>query len=347
MELDGAAVPALLEAQGAASAAMHGQPVIAQLVGEPRAGQPGDWVVGGEQRVITTAILVDNPAAPASAQPVHGIVVGASPAAAQAPASEGAKGPKKRKYGIKFKGVYACKGSGSNGWQAQIRVGGTMNHLGVFRSPEEAARAYDEQARLLGRHLNFPNETGPPPGFVPRSRPLKTSRDRKPSVGISSLGPTGAGPPGIPVITGEVQPYLHSVQAACADDGAKTNLPTIAAASVGVDPRGQVEGHMNVLAASGQAQDAAQMHVAAMAPLGQVPAVPQVIVPPVIHEALGAPATPQPSEPAPPATTHIPPHHATAPVSDGLLPVAEGAPPPASDLLRGAGPSAVGEMPTM
>jgi hypothetical protein len=65
-------------------------------------------------------------------------------------------GVKKRKYDIAFKGVYACLVSGGNYWQAQISIHGNTHHLGVFSTPEEAARAYDDHARPLGRKLNFP-----------------------------------------------------------------------------------------------------------------------------------------------------------------------------------------------
>jgi hypothetical protein len=84
---------------------------------------------------------------------------------------------KRRKYDIKFKGVYACKVSGGNYWQAQISIYGNTTHLGVFRTAEEAGRAYDEQARALGRKLNFPNEDAPPPkagqrlGRLPPQKP--------------------------------------------------------------------------------------------------------------------------------------------------------------------------------
>lgn len=62
---------------------------------------------------------------------------------------------RRRKYDIAFKGVYPCRVSGGNFFQSQISVNGTTHHLGVFTSAEEAALAYDEQARLLGRRLNF------------------------------------------------------------------------------------------------------------------------------------------------------------------------------------------------
>ena len=66
----------------------------------------------------------------------------------------GASG-RRRKHDIKFKGVYSCRVSGGNFWQAQISVNGTTHHLGVFSSAVDAARAYDEQARIFGRRLNF------------------------------------------------------------------------------------------------------------------------------------------------------------------------------------------------
>lgn len=62
---------------------------------------------------------------------------------------------KRRKFGIKYKGVYACRESGRRLWQAQISISGNTHHLGVFSSPEEAARAYDAKAKLLGRRQNF------------------------------------------------------------------------------------------------------------------------------------------------------------------------------------------------
>ena len=44
-----------------------------------------------------------------------------------------------------FKGIYFK----DNGWHARIRSGGKEIHLGSFRKPELAARAYDSAARRL------------------------------------------------------------------------------------------------------------------------------------------------------------------------------------------------------
>jgi hypothetical protein len=57
-----------------------------------------------------------------------------------------------------YKGVSwdASKGM----WRAQIRSGGVQYHIGRFEDPEEAARAYDRQARVLHgdfARLNFPD----------------------------------------------------------------------------------------------------------------------------------------------------------------------------------------------
>lgn len=95
-----------------------------------------------------------------------------------------------RKHGIQYKGVYACRVSG--GWQAQISVNGVTHHLGVFTSAVEAAQAYDEQARLLGRRLNFED---PPPMSIAYGFPASGGFAR-PGGYAAPIAPQAAGASG-------------------------------------------------------------------------------------------------------------------------------------------------------
>jgi len=57
-----------------------------------------------------------------------------------------------------FKGVFQRKGT----WYSHIRIDGRLVHLGCFRTPEDAARTYDEAARKHHgdfARLNFPLPT--------------------------------------------------------------------------------------------------------------------------------------------------------------------------------------------
>lgn len=59
------------------------------------------------------------------------------------PSQNGANRPRpNRNNTLGFRGI---KRNGS-GWSAQIRILGKRTHLGTFRTPEEAARAYDAKA---------------------------------------------------------------------------------------------------------------------------------------------------------------------------------------------------------
>lgn len=59
-----------------------------------------------------------------------------------------------------FKGVNWH--SRSRKWKAQIRTNGSKRHVGMFGTPEEAARAYDEAAREF--HGEFATVNFPVPG---------------------------------------------------------------------------------------------------------------------------------------------------------------------------------------
>lgn len=48
----------------------------------------------------------------------------------------------------KYKGVCRCS-EGRPGWRSEIRVNGKKKHLGVFQTEEEAASAYNDEARRI------------------------------------------------------------------------------------------------------------------------------------------------------------------------------------------------------
>lgn len=69
------------------------------------------------------------------------------------------QGPRKSLSG--FKGVHFDKRSKK--WSAAIGINGRRLHIGTFKNPEDAARAYDASALLhCGEfaRLNFPNKSG-------------------------------------------------------------------------------------------------------------------------------------------------------------------------------------------
>ena len=47
----------------------------------------------------------------------------------------------------KFKGVYESSYGGK--WFSQIRRGGKLHYLGTYKTPEEAAAAYERAAEVL------------------------------------------------------------------------------------------------------------------------------------------------------------------------------------------------------
>jgi len=71
---------------------------------------------------------------------------------------ENMKNKKRYRNGTsKYKGIYWDKQVGK--WRTLIKINGVLKHLGYFKIEEEAARAYDKEARKHGVViLNFPEE---------------------------------------------------------------------------------------------------------------------------------------------------------------------------------------------
>jgi RNA polymerase sigma factor (sigma-70 family) len=58
--------------------------------------------------------------------------------------------------GRRFSGVYRNRSRKKDQWRAMIFVDGKLRQVGYFATDEEAALAYDREARRLGRPVNFP-----------------------------------------------------------------------------------------------------------------------------------------------------------------------------------------------
>ena len=64
----------------------------------------------------------------------------------------------------------------SGKYRARIQINGTMKHIGYYVTAKQAAEAYDEAARKLGRpvsSLNYPNKA--PVGYTPTQQALRST----------------------------------------------------------------------------------------------------------------------------------------------------------------------------
>ncbi len=66
-----------------------------------------------------------------------------------------------QRFTSKYKGV-SWHRAGQK-WRSQMYAGGTYTHLGLYDSEVEAAKKFDERARLMGRPVNFPDPSADPP----------------------------------------------------------------------------------------------------------------------------------------------------------------------------------------
>ncbi len=87
----------------------------------------------------------------------------------------------------KYRGVYFAKNRGK--WRAQINYNGTRRHLGYFDNQEDAARAYDNAAKIYHGDfavLNFPQDNRAP-NACPSKPWRRWERDaRQGGVGLSA-----------------------------------------------------------------------------------------------------------------------------------------------------------------
>ena len=74
--------------------------------------------------------------------------------------SSTAKAPKKQESPCLKSSKYVGVDWNGTQWRAEINVFGKKKKLGLFDDEKEAARVFDEQAALLGRPMNFPQQEG-------------------------------------------------------------------------------------------------------------------------------------------------------------------------------------------